>query len=70
MHYFQSNGIQHGMISAKTIYFDEEYLLYRVYDMELISGRWGNFMRYQSTKDPDILVLLAPEVKPFIQSDP
>jgi hypothetical protein len=29
------------MLTLKNIYFDEEYLLYRIYDQELISGRWG-----------------------------
>ncbi|CAD8169105.1 unnamed protein product [Paramecium pentaurelia] len=69
MHFFQNNNIPHGMITTKTIYFDEEYLLYRVYDQELIGGRWGNFIKYQQTKDPEIQVFLAPETKPFINSE-
>jgi serine/threonine protein kinase len=30
--YLQERHISHGMISSKNIYFDEEFLLYRVYD--------------------------------------
>lgn len=45
--FLQQNDIPHGMLSLHNIYFDEEYLLYRVYDQELISGRWGSWLRCQ-----------------------
>ncbi|KAM3140138.1 hypothetical protein pb186bvf_007691 [Paramecium bursaria] len=69
MHFFQTHQIQHGMLQLKSIYFDEEYLLYRVYDQELIAGRWGNWLKYQQTKDPDLFVLLAPETRPFFNQN-
>lgn len=40
--YLSENLIYHGKLSLKTIYFDEEYLLYRIYDQELISGPLKN----------------------------
>jgi hypothetical protein len=61
------------MVSLHNVYFDEEYLLYRVYDQELINGRWGNWIKCQQYKRgkhnklftkqdfDDIFQYLAPE---------
>lgn len=66
------------MISTQNVYFDEEYLLYRVYDQELMNGRWGNWIKCQQfrrgksnkifTKSDyeDAIQYLAPECLNFI----
>jgi hypothetical protein len=42
------------MISLKNIYFDEELLLYKVYDLEQLSGRRGRKFNKLQTIDKRI----------------
>lgn len=39
----QESGIHHGDLEINTVFFDDEYLLYRVYDNELINGSFDGY---------------------------
>lgn len=81
MLYLQQKEISHGMISLHNVFFDEEYLLYRVYDQELINGKWGDWLRCQQFKRgkankfftkleyEETLKYLAPECVKYLDID-
>lgn len=46
MHFLQSKGIWHGNLSAQSIYFDDEYQVFRIYDNVLLNGDQQGLSHY------------------------
>lgn len=53
MHFLQKRGITHSALTLESVYFDEEYLLYRVQDVSPFRARAPHLFENQY-KAPEV----------------
>lgn len=59
LQFLQGKNIWHGNISANNIFYDDEYMVYKIYDNCLINGEAEGYSNFENLNEEP---LLAPEL--------
>ena len=46
MKFLQEKGIWHGDLDSNNLFFDDEYLMFRIYDNNLLNGPYEGYKKF------------------------